>query len=179
MLKGVVLGALATAAVLAAGFYLLAAEGLLPANADAKPPALEKWIAKKALHAAIERQAPKGPNPVPLTDANLLDGLRLYAADCAVCHGAADAKASDIALGLYQKAPQLGRYGVEDDEEGATYWKVYHGIRMTGMPAFHDSLSETEIWKVVLFLKNMDALPDEPQKVWDAVPSAARSRASP
>lgn len=179
MLKGIAIGALGAAFLAAVGFYAAAAAGLLPANADATPPALEKWIAKKALHAAIRRQAPKGPNPVTLTDANLLDGIKLYAADCAACHGAADAKASDIALGLYQKAPQLGRYGVEDDEEGDTYWKVYHGIRMTGMPAFRDSLSETEIWKIVLFLKNMDALPDEPQKAWDAVPSAARLRASP
>jgi mono/diheme cytochrome c family protein len=173
LLKGLLLGAVGVVAVGAGAFYLVAAAGYFPANADAKPPALEKWIAHKALDAAIVRQAPKGPNPVPLDDANLIAGIRLYAADCAVCHGAADAKPSPIALGLYQKAPQLAKYGVEDDEEGETYWKLYHGIRMTGMPAFRDSLTEDELWKVVLFLKHMDSLPPAPQKAWDAVPSAA------
>ncbi len=177
MIKGIFFGAAGVLAVLAAGFYAAISSGLLPANADDKPPFIEKWIATKALKAAIARQAPTMPNPIPLNDANLIEGIRLYAADCAVCHGAADGKASDIARGLYQKAPQLGRYGVEDDEDGETYWKIYHGIRMTGMPAFRETLSEEQMWKVVLFLKNMDALPPGPQKIWLAVPSAARPAA--
>jgi mono/diheme cytochrome c family protein len=173
VIKGILLGAVGAAAAGLAAFYLAAAAGLFPANADAKPPFIEKWIAHKALDAAIARQAPKGPNPVPLNDANLIAGIKLYAADCAVCHGAADAKASHIAHGLYQKAPQLAKYGVEDDDEGETYWKLYHGIRMTGMPAFRESLSEEQLWKITLFLKNMDSLPPGPKKAWDAVPSSA------
>jgi mono/diheme cytochrome c family protein len=166
-----IVGAIGAVAAGLAAFYLVAATGHFPANADAQPPALEKWIARKALAAAIAREAPKNPNPVAETDANLIEGIKLYAVDCAVCHGAADAKASHIAHGLYQKAPQLAKYGVEDDDEGETYWKLYHGIRMTGMPAFRESLTEDQLWKIVLFLKNMDSLPSAPQKAWDAVPS--------
>ena len=164
------------AAVLAGlgAFYFIASAGLIPANADAKPPALENWIARKALNAAIVRQMSKGENPVALNDQNLIAGIKLYAVDCAICHGAADGKASDVAKGLYQRAPQLASHGVEDDEDGENYWKVYHGIRMTGMPAYHGSLTEDEIWKVVLFLKNMNALSGAPQKAWLAVPSQAR-----
>ena len=173
LIKGIVLGAAGAVAAGLAAFYLIAVTGGIPANADAKPPAVEKWIARKALDAAIVRQAPKGPNPVALNDENLIAGIKLYAADCAVCHGAADAKASHIAHGLYQKAPQLAKYGVEDDEDGETYWKLYHGIRMTGMPAFRESLSEDELWKITLFLKNMDSLPPKPKKIWEAVPSPA------
>jgi len=173
LIKGIALGAAGTVAAGLAAFYFVAATGSIPANADAKPPAVEKWIARKALDAAILRQAPKGPNPVALNDANLLAGIKLYAADCAVCHGAADGKASHIAHGLYQKAPQLAKYGVEDDEDGETYWKLDHGIRMTGMPAFRETLSEDELWKIALFLKNMNSLPPGPQKAWEAVPSSA------
>ena len=176
MIKGILLGAAGVLVALAAALYGAASFGLIPANADAKPPAAEKWLAKKALKAAIARQASSAANPVALNDANLLEGIRLYAADCAVCHGAADAQASDVALGLYQKAPQLARYGVEDDEDGEIYWKIYHGIRMTGMPAFRETLSEEQMWKIALFLKNMDSLPPAPQKAWDAVPSAKRGK---
>jgi len=169
MLKGILVGAAGFAAAAALAVYLLAATGRIPANADAKPPRLEKWLARKALHAAIDRQAPRSPNPVALTDGNLIDGIRLYAQDCAVCHGGADAKASHIARGLYQKAPQLGKHGVEDDEDGETYWKIYHGIRMTGMPSFRQDLSEEQMWKITLFLKHMDQLPPAPKKVWESM----------
>lgn len=176
MVKGIVIGAVGAVAAMGAAFYFVAAQGLIPANADAAPPSLEKWIARRALKAAIARQAPTQPNPIALTDANLLAGIKLYAQDCAVCHGAADAKASPVAVGLYQKAPQLAKYGVEDDEDGEVYWVLYHGIRMTGMPSFRESLSEDELWKLTLFLKNMDSLPPGPQKAWEAVPSAAHKR---
>jgi hypothetical protein len=63
---------------------------------------------------------------------------------------------------------------VEDDEEGETFWKIYHGIRMTGMPSFRETLSEDQIWKITLFLKDMDALSPAAQKAWNAVPSQAR-----
>lgn len=170
MRNGFLLGVFVTLAALGGGLYFLAATGRLPANADSPPPAAEKWIAKKALNAAIDRLMDKGNNPVPVTDANLIEGIHLYAKNCAVCHGGADAKPSNIAVGLYQKAPQLARYGVEDDDDGAIQWQVAHGIRMTGMPAFGGTLTKDEIWKVVLFLKNMDSLSPAAQKAWNAVP---------
>jgi len=178
LLAGIFVGAVGAVVAGLGAFYFLASQGLIPANADARPPALEKWIARKALHAAIDREAPEGNNPVPLTDANLIAGIKLYAADCAVCHGAADGAASHIAKGLYQKAPQFAKYGVEDDDDGETYWKLYHGIRMTGMPAFRETLTEDQLWKIALFLKNMNALPPAPQKAWDAVPSSAGPQAA-
>ncbi len=174
MMKGILLGAVGVIVAGLIGFYAIVSLGFMPANADAKPPKLEKWIARKALHATIDREAPKKENPVALNDANLVAGIKLYAADCAVCHGAADGKASHIAAGLYQHAPQFAKHGVEDDEDGENYWKIAHGIRMTGMPGFSASLSEDEIWKIALFLKNMDKLPPAAEKAWKAVPSAAR-----
>ncbi len=170
---GAALGALMAVASGLGAFYAAAVWGWLPANADAKPPALEKWIANKALDAVILREAPTKPNPLQLDDRNLIDGIHLYAANCAVCHGASDGRPSPIARGLYQKAPQLARYGVEDDEDGDVYWKVAHGIRMTGMPSFSGSLRDRQLWQIVLFLKNMESLPPAAQKAWEAVPSAA------
>jgi thiosulfate dehydrogenase len=176
MARGFVLGAVAALVALALCIYLAIISGLVPANADAKPSRLEAWMAQRSLRAALEREARQDPNPVPLTDANLIAGIRIYAADCAICHGAADAKPSRIARGLYQSPPQLAKDGVEDDPEGVTYWKVNHGIRLTGMPAFGKTLEDEQLWQVTLFLKHMDALPPAPQRVWTSVRSeAARS----
>ena len=178
MLKRLLIGAMGAALAVALAAYAFIAVGVLPANADGEPGRLEKWAARKSLRATIRREAPRGPVPVPLTDENLRAGVRLYAADCAVCHGAADARPSHIAGGLYQKPPQLAEDGVEDDPDGHSYWVVSHGIRLTGMPAFGKSLSEPEIWQLALFLKHMDSLPPAVAKAWKAVPSQAPAAGS-
>lgn len=169
MARGFVLGVVATFVVLALFAYLGIVAGVMPANADAKPSKLERWMASRSLHATLAREAPTTPNPVPLNDENLIAGIKLYTANCAICHGAADAKPSHIARGLYQKPPQLAQDGVEDDPEGVTYWKIYHGIRLTGMPSFGGSLNETQIWQLALFLKHMDSLPPALERAWKSV----------
>ena len=170
MLKGVVLGVALTLAVALIGAYSLVQSGLIPANADAKPGRLETWMARTSLDATLRRDAPKGQNPVALTEQNLLDGVHLFAQNCAVCHGSAKGAASPspIAKGLYQKPPQLATDGVEDDPEGVSFWKIKHGIRLTGMPSF-GTPSATQIWTLALFLKHMDKLPPAVQQAWQQV----------
>lgn len=173
MARGFVLGIVATLVAIALFIYIGLRAGLMPANADAKPSRLERWAAKTSLHATLAREAPTTPNPVPLNDANLIAGIKLYGENCAVCHGAADANPTNIASGLYQHPPQLAKDGVEDDPEGVTFWKVAHGIRLTGMPAFGKTLNETQIWQVTLFLKHMDSLPAAAEQPWKAVRATA------
>lgn len=150
------------------GGYFLVKSGLIPANADAKPGWLETWMARTSLDATLGRDAPKVANPIAPTEENLLEGVRLFAQNCAVCHGSAKGAASPspIAKGLYQKPPQLATDGVEDDPEGESFWKIQHGIRLTGMPSFAASLSDTQIWTLALFLKHMDKLPPAAQQAW-------------
>ena len=49
--------------------------------------------------------------------------------------------------------------GVTDDPPGETFWKVANGIRLTGMPGFNESLSQTQMWQISLMLANADKLP--------------------
>ena len=174
MLKGFVLGII-TVIVLGAIFaYVGITQGLLiPANADARPGKLETWAARTSLRATIGREASKENNPLPATGQNFITGIRLYGQNCIVCHGAADGVASTIADGLYQHAPQLARHGVEDDPAGVTYWKISHGIRLTGMPSFDGSLSENQVWALTLFLQHMDKLPPAPERAWRALKNSA------
>ncbi|HVN70163.1 MAG TPA: cytochrome c [Candidatus Binatia bacterium] len=171
MARGFVLGAVAALVALALCAYVGIEAGIMPANADARPSKLERWMARASLRATLDREAQKGDNPLPLSDENLVAGIRLYGENCAVCHGGAGAQPSKIARGLYQHPPQLAKDGVEDDPDGITYWKIEHGIRLTGMPSFGKTLDERQIWQVTLFLKHMDALPPEPQRVWKSLKS--------
>jgi thiosulfate dehydrogenase len=154
------------------GAYLFVTGGYLPGGADVPPPGLEKWAAHRSLHASIAREVPAGQkNPLPATATNLEAGIKLYGQHCAVCHGAADAKPSVIAKGVYWDAPQLAKDGVEDDPPGVTFWKLKHGIRFTGMPTF-GSLSDDQLWQITLFLEQMDKLPPGPKAAWERLPSA-------
>ena len=171
MLKSFVLGFVVAILAAAACIYVLLAKGVIPASADSGPLPLEKWAARTSLHATLANEAPKTPNPVPLTDANLIAGIQLYGEHCAICHGTAagEASASPVGRGEYPKPPQLATHGVEDDTEGETYWKIVHGIRWTGMPSWQATLSDQQMWTLALFLKHMDKLSPAAEQAWQAV----------
>lgn len=173
MLKGIISGVILTLAIALIGGYGLVRSGYIPANADAAPGGLEIWMASTSLDATLDRYAPKEANPVALTDQNLLEGVQLFTQNCAVCHGSAKgaASASPIAIGLYQKPPQLATDGVEDDPQGYSFWKIKHGIRLTAMPSFRKTLSDQQIWTLALFLKHMDKLPPAVQVAWQQLPN--------
>ena len=171
MLRGFILGVVVAVLVIAAGAYLGVTNGAIPAAADQPAGRIEIWVATHALRATLQADAPKTPNPVPLTDANLTEGVRLYAQHCAYCHGTAagDTAATPLARGEAPRPPQLATDGVEDDPEGVTFWKVKHGIRFTGMPSWRETLTDQQIWTLALFLKHMDKLPPGPDAAWKQV----------
>ena len=163
---GIIVGAIGILILLCLAGYVAVRAGAMPANADGKPGAIERWAARTSLNATIKREMPKQPNPVALTDNNLVAGMKLYEANCSVCHGNLSGKTSNLAKGFYQRAPQLPKHGVEDDPEGETYWKITHGIRFTAMPAFGKTLTDEQRWKITLFLKHMDRLPAAVSHAW-------------
>jgi mono/diheme cytochrome c family protein len=136
--------------------YLYLAFGHPPvANAD-KPFPFESRIVSIPLRARIAREMPAS-SPIPATDENLNAGASLYEDKCESCHGTAD-QPSAIGRSTFPRAPQLwirrpnGTVGVSDDPAGETYWKVRNGIRLTAMPAYGSTFSETQLWQVSLLL---------------------------
>jgi mono/diheme cytochrome c family protein len=154
-LAGLILGLL----VIPVGAYLYFTGGHAPvATADQSMP-FEKWLAHQALHARISKEAPQTV-PMEATEANLAAGAHVYQQQCVVCHGLPRDKMTAIATGMFPRPPQLfNGEDVTDDPPGVTYWKVANGIRLTGMPAFRNSLTEEQLWQVSLFLAKADQLP--------------------
>ncbi len=175
MLRGFVVGVLVTLIALAAAGYAVLRTGAIPANADAEPSALERYVANTSLEATFQNEAPKGSDPVPLNDANLIAAIHLYGTHCAVCHGTAakDGSPTPTAKGEYPQPPQLAKHGVEDDPQGWTFWKIKHGIRWTGMPSWKYELTDQQIWTLALFLKHMDKLPPAAAQAWNHVTTPA------
>ncbi len=158
--------------LLLVGFYCLHA-GMVPANADARPPQFERWAAHTALRAVLARDMRSLHGPAQTPDSVLIKGVHLYKANCLVCHGASDGKQSSVAAGLYQHPPQFGKHDVADDPIEMTYWKITHGIRLTGMPSYTKTLTDDERWAIAAFLRHEDSLPPGALAEWKSLPSAA------
>lgn len=135
--------------------------GYAPVATASSPMPFEKQLAHMALNARIQKEAPKN-SPLQTTDVNYQAGAHIYRENCAICHGLPGQPASATSKGMYPRPPQLFKgHGVTDDPAGETYWKVANGIRLTGMPAYTNSLSPTEMWQVSLLLANADKLPQQ------------------
>lgn len=169
-IAGLVLGIIVVPAVLY--FYLVGGSAPV-ATTDPDMP-FEAYLARKAQHVRIDREMPKTA-PIQPSEANYLAGAELYKQHCAVCHGVPDSEKTAIAIGMYPRPPQLFKgKGVTDDEPGESYWKIFNGFRLTGMPGFSKSLNETQMWQLALLVTNADKLPAS-AKAALAVPIAAAS----
>lgn len=154
-----IVGLLLGLALVPFGAYLYFTGGSAPvATTDSDMP-FERFFAKKALHARIAKDMPKTV-PIQMNEVNYLAGAELYKQDCAVCHGLPLTPKTAIAAGMYPVPPLLleGK-GVTDDPPGESYWKIFNGMRLTGMPGFSKSLSETQMWQMAILLANADKLP--------------------
>jgi mono/diheme cytochrome c family protein len=143
----------------------LALLGFLPTNANTTPPRWEHQIATAALDASMERHAPRANNPVTPTDENLIEGMKIYTMNCALCHGGLDRQPSMLGKSLYPPAPSLILHPL-DDPEWHVYYAIRTGIRYTGMPAWEKVLSENDMWKVTAFLTRVEKLPPAVQDYW-------------
>ena len=142
------------------GAYALVLGGAIPMATSAAPLPFERAMAQLALRASVKNSIGL-TNPRPRDETNLMAGARVYQRNCAVCHGLSEAAPTAIANGMFPDPPQFftTRGMMTDDPQGETYWKVTHGIRLSGMPGFERTLSDAERWQVTLVIANADKLP--------------------
>ena len=158
-LRPFLFGFLTAIIVIIAGAYLFIEAGGISMATDARPLPFEKTIAHMALDASVRGSADQ-KSPLPLNDANLLEGAREYRENCAICHSTPGQPHTAIAHGMFPDPPELfaPEEMVTDDPEGITFWKVTHGIRLSGMPAFGTTLSDIKRWQVTMLVAHADKL---------------------
>lgn len=164
---GVIIGLL----IIPACVFVYFKTGMVPVATASQAMPFEKTMARMGLAAHVEKEAPKAA-PMQPTDADYVTAAQIYRSDCAVCHGLPNQPQTPVAKGMFPKPPQLfAGHGVTDDPPGETYWKVTNGIRLTGMPAYKESLSEQQLWQVSLMLANADKLPDSAKQELSKAPA--------
>jgi mono/diheme cytochrome c family protein len=164
-MKKFIFGGITALILFALGGLGVALLGLINTDADRAPGHAETWIATQAMDASMQRHASHENNPVPATDANLIDGMKLYTMNCAGCHGGLDKKPNPFGANFYPPVPQL-ILDPPDDPEWHISYAIHHGVRNTGMPAWKGQLTDEEIWKITAFLSRIEKLPPAVQDQW-------------
>ena len=139
--------------------------GFLDTRADIPVSGFEARIAMPSLDASIDRRAPNIKNPVDPNNMNLVAGMKIFQTNCAGCHGDVIHPRGPLADALYPRAPQFLE-DPPDMPESQNFYVVQHGIRLSGMPAWRQSLSDQQMWQVTTFLSHMDKLPAEVSEQW-------------
>src|SRR3984957_1252766 len=160
-----ILGVIVTLLVLILGGLGIAMLGFIPTTANVAPSHLEQHLANTVMDASMERHAPPVANPLTPSDQNLIDGMKLYTMNCALCHGGLDRKPSPLAKNFYPPVPNLIS-DPPDDPEWHIFFTVRTGVRYTGMPAWEGVLAEPDMWKVTAFLSRIDKLPPAVREYW-------------
>lgn len=95
-------------------------------------------------------------SPLAFSDANVLEGGRLYAQHCASCHGAAADGRGVLAASLPVWPSVLGAALFDNRLEGELYWRVAHEGPASAERVSHrfdGVLQADEIWQVLDFLR--------------------------
>jgi mono/diheme cytochrome c family protein len=130
----------------------------IPDVSAAKPEgSIVDWFLNTIKDRSIQSRAASIVSP-SLSDSSLIAaGFRHYNEMCVTCHGAPGKKPDELAQGLNPPAPDLAVSTI-DLSPAEMFLIVKNGIKMTGMPAFEPSHSDSEIWTIVAFLQRLQTL---------------------
>jgi mono/diheme cytochrome c family protein len=155
--------AFALLGVLVAGgvIWYLARHGL---SARERPPALEAWAARQFRWLAVPSSARRLVNPVPVTPARLSRARAHFADHCASCHANDGRGKTTLGTHMYPPAPDMTQSGTQSLSDGAIFYTIKNGVRLTGMPAWGDPGNpqhDEESWELVHFIRHLPALTSE------------------
>jgi mono/diheme cytochrome c family protein len=112
---------------------------------DAAPP----WTAPA--------RAARKKNPVDADAASVAAGQALYEKNCLSCHGATGKGNGPAAKDLQKTPGDLSQAKMWEQTDGALFWKLTEG--RTPMPTFEKTLSETERWQTINYIRTLAPKP--------------------
>jgi mono/diheme cytochrome c family protein len=95
-------------------------------------------------------------NPTPDTPETIDRGRALFLANCGICHGPRGLGDGPQAFLLNPRPVNLQLH-VPQHASGEVYYWISEGVAGTGMPAWKETLSETQRWEIVRFLQALAA----------------------
>jgi len=139
-----------TAAVLIVGFTQVKLDALQ------EPGHLETVLATHAKYILIQRSSRENVPPPPRDlQASIEEGDKLFATECAMCHGPDGHQPTDAGRWMYPRASDLTSPEVQQYSDRELFWIVKNGIRLSGMPAFGRVESDEHIWNLAHYVRTL------------------------
>ncbi|MGH9475658.1 MAG: c-type cytochrome [Terriglobales bacterium] len=152
MTKGLIVGVAVVLLVLggSATLWLRHAHGF---SANAKPTWIETELARLSRHLALPARTGDVKNPYPPTASELAQARARFATQCQMCHNSNGNGQTLLGQSLYPRVPDL-RGLTQNKSDGALFYTIRNGIRMSGMPAWSQD-SDQQIWGLVNLIRTM------------------------
>ncbi|MGH9394436.1 MAG: c-type cytochrome [Terriglobales bacterium] len=130
--------------------WLASAHGF---SATAQPTWIEARLAALSRKLALPSGQGQLHNPFPATPTQLSAARGLFAKQCSLCHASNGAGDTAIGQSLYPKVPDL-RGLTQGKSDGALFYSIRNGIRLSGMPAWRQD-NDLQIWGLVSLIRSM------------------------
>jgi cytochrome c553 len=126
------------------------------AGCKATPPSKveSRTISFAKHHVFIRNKSQK--NPVPYTHENWEEGREAFSHYCVACHGN-DGQNTGVPFldHVSPPIPSLASQDVQSYTDGQLKWILDNGIYPSGMPGSKGTLSDDELWSIVVFLRHL------------------------
>jgi mono/diheme cytochrome c family protein len=105
-------------------------------------------------HVTVGNKSQK--NPVSYTPEHVADGKEAFSHYCVACHGL-DGQNTGVPFAEHMSPPlpSLASKEVQEYTDGQLKWVIDNGISPSGMPGSKDTLSDDEIWSIVLYIRHL------------------------
>ena len=119
------------------------------------PNSFETWLMTSAKHHVfVGNRSQK--NPFPATPETIADGKEAFSHYCVACHGMDGQNTGVPFVGhISPPIPSLASPEVQRYTDGQLKWVIDYGIWPSGMPGSKGTLSDDEIWSIVVFLRHL------------------------
>jgi mono/diheme cytochrome c family protein len=123
-----------------------------------EPGGKETALATSAKHQLVARASREGIPPRPKDRAaSAVQGDKLYAINCSLCHGEDGRATSPMGRWMYPRAADLSSPQTQSYSDEQLFWVVKNGIRLSGMPGFGKLETDEHIWNMVDHLRTLRA----------------------
>jgi mono/diheme cytochrome c family protein len=131
---------------------------MLGCTAHQQPSRIETTLANMAKDVVIPMEAEDKKDPLPDSQDVLNQGRELFVQSCAICHGVDGRGGPYIGRNMYPPAMDMNSPHVQHWSDADLFWIIQNGVRLTGMPSWESSISETDTWKLVRFIHGLPRL---------------------
>ena len=120
-----------------------------------QPGNLEKQVMRRAKHHIFVGNRQQ-KNPLSISAATLADGKEAFSHYCVVCHGM-DGQNTGVPFAdrMSPPVPSLASAEIQRYTDGQLKWVIDNGIWPSGMPGSKGTLSDEEIWSIVIYLRHL------------------------